>query len=262
MNAWRLELRTSNIFHHHRLLMKRYYKSLCAVLSLLTSACFCIAQDIIKDSSFVAQAAARTIENYYVYSGQQSRVYNGREHIGYSPKITGYAYLDSNFYQQGTVYYDKLRFHDVPLKYDLYTDKLIVRHFNNYLNIILQSERLDSFSIGNRHFVHDTLRISPQPKGFYEVLYNGNTTLYVKRIKLLQETVTDHIEREFIEKNYYFVKLNGQWKSIKSRRGLFHTFPDQAKTIRQWLRKNRIIFRKDREKAILGAVKLVDELNP
>ncbi|MFT3825764.1 MAG: hypothetical protein QM731_17725 [Chitinophagaceae bacterium] len=235
---------------------------------LMYTVCFILiaasirAQDAASDSTFLKAAAANAISLYYQFTDKQARLYNGPEHLGYPSTYIGHGYFLTNELQKGSLVYDGLYFKDVPMMYDLYKDELIIMHFNGYTKMSLLNEKLQSFLLNGHQFVyiaHDSLRV-PLASGLYDNLYSGSSTVYAKRYKLIEERVTDHIEREFIEHTSYYILKNGTYYSVKTYSGLLNIFKDHSKEVRQYLRKNRIRFRKNKETAIVNAAKYYDAL--
>ena len=201
---------------------------------------------------------------YYKFINNQSRLYNGNEHVGYSQRITGFAYFGENNWQQGSVVYDGLLFKDVPMLYDLYKDLVIVRHFNEYIKLSLINEKVKEFTIGSHHFirmVQDSITNPLLKTGYYDVLHSGGIELLAHRTKFIEETVTDHLEQEFVEKNFYYIKKNGTFKAVKSYKGLLDILKEKSKSVKRYLKKNNIRYRKDKEAAIVTAVTYYDSPN-
>jgi hypothetical protein len=82
----------------------------------------------------------------------------------------------------------------------------------------------------------------------------------VKRQKILEETVTDVLEQRFIARNFYYINRNNAWYSVKTFKELRSILKEKSKEIRQYLRKNKIKYRKERERALILAVQQFDAL--
>jgi hypothetical protein len=202
-------------------------------------------------------------DTYNRFNEKQSRLYNGILHIGYANKIIGYAYWQKDM-QQGTIVYDELEFTGVPMLYDLYKDQVVIQHFNHFNMLGLISEKVKEFTLANHHFIRlqtDSLFHSAIITGFYDELYKGQVTVLVKRVKIIEETVKDEVERRFISQDLFFIKKDGTYYAIKNYKTLLQALNDKAKEIKQYLRRNRIKFKKDRENAIAKAAAYYDSLN-
>lgn len=199
---------------------------------------------------------------YNPFIEKQSRLYNGIEHLGYSYKIKGHAYFLQKELATGTVVYDELEFANVPMLYDLLKDQVVVQHFNGFSKVGLVSQKVKEFTLLNHHFIYlDSTLGAPITTGFYDELYNGNIKVLVKRGKFIEETVRDEVEREFIATNAFFIQKAGTYYAIKNYKGLLTVLKDKAPAIKQYLRKNRIKFRKGPENAVLKASVFYDSIN-
>lgn len=222
------------------------------------------AQDSVADSTYSKAAYNNAVNYYYKYTDHQARLYNGFLHIGYSHKIEGVAYyIDANW-RKGTVVYDGLRFNDVNMLYDIYKDELVIQHFHR-LMLTLHNEKVKEFSWDDNHFIRylrDSTQKGSPATGFYQVLYKGKTTLMAKRQKILEETVTDVLEQKFIPKNFYYINRDNAWYSVKTFKELRSILKEHSKEIRQYLRKNKIKYRRERERALVLALQQFDALTP
>jgi hypothetical protein len=201
---------------------------------------------------------------YNPFIQKQSRLYNGIEYLGYSVRIKGHAYFQQKELETGTLVYDELTFANVPMLYDLVKDQVVIQHANGFTKIGLVSEKVKEFTLLNHHFIRlqaDSLSGSPIITGFYDELYTGKLTVLAKRIKFIDETIKDELEREFLPKDLFIIKKEGVFYAVKSYKGLLSVLKDKAATVKQYLRKNRIKFRKGPENAIVKATVYYDSLN-
>jgi hypothetical protein len=201
---------------------------------------------------------------YNPFIEKQSRLYNGIEHSGYSFRIKGHAYFIEKELQTGTVVYDELEFANVRMIYDLLKDQVIVQHYNGFSRVGLVSEKVKEFSLYNHHFIRliaDSLSHSPLLTGFYDEVYNGRLNVLVKRGKFIEERIKDELEREFMPLDLFFIQKEGIYYQVKNYKGLLAVLKDRSKDVKQYLRKNRIKYRKGAENAIVKAVVYYDLLN-
>ena len=201
---------------------------------------------------------------YNPFIEKQSRLYNGIEHIGYAYKIKGHAYFLQRELAIGTVAYDELEFANVLMLFDLLKDQVIIQHLNGFSKVGLVSEKIKEFTLLNHRFIRlqaDSAAGSPITTGFYDELYTGLLKVLVKRGKFIEETIKDELEREFIQTNVFFIQKEGRYYAIKNYKGLLTVLKDKAPGVKQYLRKNRIKFRKDPENAILKASVYYDSIN-
>src|SRR5687768_18541522 len=82
---------------------------------------------VIKDTLSVTADTA--ISYYYQFTDKRSRLYNGKEYIGYLP-MEGHPFFSDADLHRGSVVYDGLPFDSVNMQYDLVKDELIIQHFD------------------------------------------------------------------------------------------------------------------------------------
>lgn len=201
---------------------------------------------------------------YNPFIEKQSRLYNGIEHQGYSFKIKGHAYFIQKELTKGTIVYDGLEFANVPMIYDLLKDQVVIQHHNGFSKLGLVSEKVNEFTLLNHHYIRitvDSTSNSPLITGFYDEVYKGNLNVLVKRAKWIEEIVKDELEREFISLDLFFIQKAGVYYPIRNYKGLIAVLRDRSKEVKQYLRKNRIKYRKGAENAIVKAVVYYDLLN-
>ena len=147
--------------------------------------------------------------------------------------------------------------------YDLLKDQVVVQHSNGFSKVGLVSEKVKEFTLLNHHFIRlegDSLSGSPIIAGFYDELYTGKLSVLAKRIKFIDEQIKDVLEREFLQHNYFFIKKEGMYYAVKNYKGLLSVLKDKGQDVKQYLRKNRIKFRKGPENAIVNATAYYDSI--
>lgn len=238
--------------------MRKHLFIICFAGACLTGT----AQNNYADTSTRA-IVANAGTTYNNLTESQSRLYNGIVHESYPYQIKGHAYYISPELAVGSITYDELAYANVPLLYDLYKDQVIVRHYNGFSVIGLVSEKVDSFSLHNHHFIRlkaDSIHGSVIATGFYDQVYKGNVSMLVKRWKIINEITKDQVEKEFASRNNYYIVKGSTYYPIKKYKDLSAIFKDKAKEIKQHLKKSGIKFRKERENAILEATVYYDSL--
>jgi hypothetical protein len=83
----------------------------------------------------------------------------------------------------------------------------------------------------------------------------------VKRVKYIEETIKDELEREFLPQDLYFILKDDTYYSIKNYKGLLAVLKDRSKEVKQYLRRNKIKYRKGPENAIVKAAVYYDTIN-
>lgn len=162
-------------------------------------------------------------------------------------------------YTKGIIYYNESPFflglsaktgrikyqgewHDsLQLKYDCYEDLLILIDEEKDREIEMISEKLDEFYVDNHHFIKTKLN---QPtEGFYELVFDGRSKLYVKWIKRIERNQQE--EMHYISSYQCYLLQENQYKSIKTFKDFLGNFKTDKKTIIQYCKSNHLKFKKD-----------------
>lgn len=209
---------------------------------------------------FVLAQTTSSIFNKDVVSST-GEIYNGREHVGYLPSITGTAYYPDNDWQPGTLVYSGVLYSSVFLKYDLLQNEVIIRHFNNITPVTLFTPRVQSFSLGDRKFIQLTENSkSLPPPGIYHEVQKGKMSLYIRRSKFIHETTSlSGIERRFLSRDSYYIVKDGICYPVKKRKDVWSLVKNKKGEIRSMLKKKGISYRGNTETALVEIVTYYNE---
>jgi hypothetical protein len=178
-----------------------------------------------------------------------AEIYNGKMHMSYLPALSGTAYFLDGEWQLGDIMYHDIYYPSVWLKYDLVQKEVIMQHSNGVSSVILFTPRVQHFSILGKKFINvketDSIRL---PAGIYQQVEKGIMSFYINRSKYLVEDVTANgIERSFFEKDKYYMVKEGVVFKIENRRDLWTMVKDKKSSIRTYLIKKGLIFKKQPE---------------
>ena len=242
-------------------------------LSLLV--CFSIAiifeetaaQVLKNDSSSQEIAMSIAKDNLYRTLGNQSGLYNGPEYYFYDPLIKNTAYfMDVNAFNTGSVNYDGIIYNNVPMLYDLYSDKIVVLLYNKFSKYSLLNEKVQGFDFLNHRFVNllpdsltGSVNINP---GFYQELYSGRLQLLVKLVKTIQTTTGSAAatERYFVLVKDYYLKKDMTYYKVNNESSFLNVLNDKKNLIKDYMKINQIKFRKDPEGAMIKIANYYDRL--
>jgi hypothetical protein len=227
------------------------------------------AQAAPKDSSSQQYAFNSAVSHFNNSLGDESRLYNGPEYSFYDPTITGNAYfMDVKAFTQGAVFYDGALFTGVPMLYDLYDDKVVVLHYNNFSKFTLLTEKVASFDFLNHHFINinaDSIsnNTAGLKSGYYDQLYNGKTKVLVKRSKSIQRISggTSDYEKFFDPAKDFYIKKNKTYYSVSSQGSLLNVFKDRKKDLEQYMKSNQMKYRTDPEQTMVKVAAYYDHLS-
>jgi len=223
----------------------------------------CAGQSAKPDTSFLSSAKSHQFALYNRYIHGQSRLYNGSEYRDFLSKNDEHPYFGVDDWVFGEILYDDEVYNDVPLFYDIYHDKVITEHILNGSKLELISEKVARFSISGHNFVRlkeDEAKIITA--GFYDLLYDGVTNVFCRREKLLQRKVESHdIIESFDERNRIFILKSGVYYPVRKKRSVLDVFGDKKSELKSYMKDNTIVFKADREKAIVQLAKQYDSQN-
>ncbi len=233
---------------------------LTAFLSPLTMS----AQSAAEDSIIYKSAFSHTLAVYYQQTGDQSAIFNGRLYTGYGFTFKeGIPYFLSGEFRQESLVYDGIKFDDVPLLFDNLLEVVITKDQGYWVQLV--NERVGSFNIANHHFIRivvDSLDRSLSGTGYYEVLYQGHSIVLKKSIKKIKEELssTEGILRSIDQTNRFYIRMGKAYFPVRTKKEMLGAFSDHRKEIQQFLRKNKLKFRKDKGNTLSMATAYYDQL--
>ena len=175
--------------------------------------------------------------------------------LGYNYQTKGHPFFLSDKLEPGSIFYDGSLYTDRQLSYNIFQDEVITLHFNNVFRFTLVKEKLQSFSFLGHTFVRiipDSINSSIINTGFYDWLYDGKkVSVYAKRTKKVEDHIsTGDLESYFIEQYHYYFKINDKFYAVNSKKSVIKLFPGDKRQIQDALRKNKVKYRKDPERAM------------
>ena len=209
------------------------------------------------------QNVSKIADLYYQSLGEQSPLYNGSQYIEY-PYIMqdGHQYFGSQLFVNATIYFDGLRFYDVPTLYDIVRDQVVILDYHKFYKINLPADKIEQFEFPGHTFIRLVQDSSNEIKtGFYEQLYAGTIALFAKREKkIIQQYSNLEINNVVFSKNFYYIRKGNVFYPVSNKKGLLNILKPKQKGVQQYFKKNKVKFKKDREKASLMAVQYYDQL--
>jgi hypothetical protein len=217
------------------------------------------------DSMALHQAIAVAKQKYLSEINANAHVFNGPEYV--SPvkdkkEIGDPFYLDYDW-QEGNVHYEGQLYERIPIRYDIYQDKLLVEYSQGYESIQLDSKKIKYFEINSHLFVwlSSTANQVDISEGFYDLLYAGNVSVYAKRSKSLKEIMDMNIMKvEYIEKRKLFLHKDERFYVITKKSDIWDVFGAHKAPLKKFISREKINFRSNPESALVAIGKHYDEL--
>jgi hypothetical protein len=202
--------------------------------------------------------------------GEQSALYNGPEYYFYDPKkVHGSPYFMENTVSTGDIMYDGVEFRHVVLFYDLYKDEIVTALPDNISYFSLFPERVQNFDLLNHHFIKINTSgpgIDAGIKsGYYDELYPGRSEVLERITKTVEEitsstgtleafsTFSSATENFFVKKGNVYYPANGEAAALD-------VFKDKKKLVKNYIRANKIRFRKGVGQALTSIAAYYDSL--
>jgi hypothetical protein len=222
------------------------------------------AQDLSVDSQTTALSLSYPARLYNRALGENAHIYNGYEYLTSDPSIIGMPFFKTDTMSITDIYYDGGYYPHIPALYDLVRDLLVINRLDQNYRLFLISDKLQSFSLLNHHFIRihkDSLQGIDLVSGFYDRMYNGKSTILVRRKKSIEETVLySSSTRSYFEENFYFIKFQGKYVQVKNKSAVLNLFKGKKSEIKSFIRKNKLDFKTNFEQSVIAATSYYDQL--
>jgi hypothetical protein len=239
-----------------------YWKQCIIVFILASFFHYSNAQTSITDTS-IQQAGIDKVYQFYLGSvGGASKLYNGSEYLGSYPGTRGTAFFGSENFQPGEVCYYGIRYKNVPMAFDIVSNVLAIKGYQG-LNVQLNTERIDSFSLMGHKFIHlkkDSTYGDITTDDFYDIIYNGSNKVLVKRFKIISPGFTAEEPMQFRQYNVYYILKNGQYYKVDKKRSLINLFKNHSKEIKNYWKAHKLDYKKDKENTIIQTASYYGQL--
>lgn len=216
------------------------------------------AQDI-RTPDTTTRAMYRT---YMAAVGSAANLYNGSEYTAYYPSAIGTPFWHTAGFQQGMISYEGILYKGIPIAYDLVSNEVLIRD-QRQIVIKLDPAKIDFFHVSGHLFVKfngDTASKNELPPDIYDLLYNGNMRVYVKRKKTVSRNINTEGRFPFMSFNAYFVYKDNAYHNISGRNDLLKLFRDKDDAIRSFWKQNNLNYRSDPEHTIAKTVEYYERL--
>lgn len=225
---------------------------------------FAKTQSNADDSSAFQTAVANTISIYYNQLGDQSGLYNGRLYARYDfPFAVGSPYFLSSDFNDGSIIYSGVLYTHVPILFDELREQVVTRDHGYGLQLV--NERISEFSLlGHRiiRVVGDSLNENSLATGFYDLLYSGKSSVLRKSRENMQEKLTNtEILRIIVTHEDYLIRIGVNYQKVNSKRELLDIMSDHRKQIQQFIKKNRLHYRRDTANTLIKTAAFYDQLS-
>ena len=243
------------------------FKLLSVAATVCLAPSFTFSQPTAPDTLFLKTSIDHVRDVYDQSTKSYSQLYNGKEYVAIKKNMpeVGTMFFLSEEWEEGAVHYDGVLYERVSMRYDQLHDKLVIEH-KGYSEIELISEKIKHFDLLHHTFV----RIDPNPTmksiispGFYDLIYDGQSKVLVKRLKVAEERVETQTSMilTYKEKNSVFIFKGGRYHMVNNKSSVLKIFEDQKSALKKFISKNHIKYKKNKEGALIQIAREYDDLS-
>lgn len=199
--------------------------------------------------------------------GADDELVNGKIYIHENMLADGHPFFLSDNWQTGNVVINGKKHDGLFLKYNLYTDELVLmaeRKKGGAAVISMNNEFVESFDLENRHFVNSmNFNVKGIQTDFVELLYEGNFVFFVSYSKAFNNDY--NIKTPYGSygktKTSYFLFQHAKLISISSKKALLKYFESDKKKIKKFMKMNKIKYAKASYDQLQHLMQYCDELS-
>ena len=207
------------------------------------------------------QAFTSAVNLYNDAIHNHTKIYTGKYHKDHYQGVTGHPYFDEILWETGSVVYDNQRYDSIEIKYDIYSDLLLIKYIDQqgYIRSIqLYREKVSAFQIKDHHFVNireDSLL--DYISGYYDLLVPGDrASVLAKRRKEVNETNTlNSLEYRFVINDILYIRIDENFYEVKNRKSMLKILSDRKSELKSFMKLNKKRFKKDHEKKLVEVIK-------
>lgn len=236
------------------------------MLAVFAFNCKTFAQTSLPDTGNNSVAVQNAIDIYHQFVFPETNLYNGREYIDYAYTLNeGIPFFSYPDFVTGSVLYNRILYKNVPVLYDVVNEEVVILNPSRTNKISLNIENVSGFDLKNLHFVKliaDSLKGASIRSGFYAVLYDGKTDVYLKQSKKILESIliSEGVRRSIDEQNEYYILKNEVFYPVTSKKSLLKILKDKKKDVQQFIKRNKLNIRKEKYIALAKVAAYYDEI--
>jgi hypothetical protein len=231
-------------------------------LLVLSSPLF--SQQHYKDSLFCNRSLDSAKAFYVHEAGANLSLYNGSEYYRSPVSTKGFPFFKREDQIEGSVFYDGNLYQHINLQYDIAKDELVIKNLQQNATVTLVAQKVTYFTLEHHNFVY----VLPANKaadfiapGFYETLLHSNISVLAKRMKKFSLALNaEDNSSKYAEVNSYFLQKQDDYYSITDKNSLLVLLNDKKNQLKEYIRDNKINFKKDPEDAIIKIVTYYNQI--
>ena len=198
--------------------------------------------------------------------GSDSRLVAGTIYQNKYYNAKGTPYFMGSEWLTGTIYVKGIPFKNTDFKYNLQSDKIILKvqsDDGNTKHLVLNDHFVDSVEIAHIKLLNARLTNSLTLKGYFELICNGKTQAYRKhRIRLKETLTSDSKKLKFLPQDpiLYLVR-DGISKPIYGKKDLLNYFYPIKKEVKKYMTEQKINLKTASKIQLFSLIKYCDEIS-
>lgn len=187
--------------------------------------------------------------------GADSRLYTGAQYMATGQRAKGSVFFLADTALPGSVQYHGEWYENIPLQYDLLADQVLIKDYTHSYDIQLTKEKVQHFFLGSHEFVYiDPDPSSAAPGGYYEWLYKGTPSLFVRHEKKVVLPSNPEDPAFYRQDNSWFLLTGDRLMEVEGKSSLLNLLKDKKDALKKFIRDNHIDFGKDFERALIRTI--------
>ena len=176
-----------------------------------------------------------------------SRLISGNFYQDPTPKSTeGHPYFGADQWNNGSVVIRGVEFDSLQLRYDIYTNELVINtlNFNNTnLQVALNKLNISSFTMNGKKFIPFPPSEAKTSGQFCEVLSEGPATLLLMQTKSLIVPANGNSIFSYDTYSRMYLLVKEKLNVYQGKHTLFRTFPECKTLLQNHIRTEKLKFR-------------------
>jgi hypothetical protein len=212
------------------------------------------------------EAFASAVKLYKDAFHNHTKILTGKYRNEYYKGINGHPYYDEIIWENGFVIYENQQYDSIEIKYDIYSDLLLVKYIDQegYIRPVqLYSAKVNAFQINDHHFINVAGDSSKDHiSGFFDLLLDGEiaSVLAKRRKEVNQSTTLTSLENRFVIHDKLYIRIDQQYYEAKNRKSILEILSDRKSELKSFLKLNKKRFKKDQEKELIEIVKYYNSI--
>lgn len=238
--------------------------------SLITTGLFLILSkgvfsQAINDSSYIAAASQSLTSFYLSQQRESSSIFNGRYYFDYiSLNDNEHIFFGNGQFVQGSITSEGYTYSNLDAAYDIVRDQLIVIGADEKSKVIVNPKFVDSFFVQGHTFINLKTNLQSEeqiPSGYYDLLHQGSFVLLAKRQKKVHESVTQYdVKRNVSVIDRYYLLKDSVFRQVRTQSDLVKLFVSERSQVQQYIKTNKLNFKKEKERSIIRVVAYFDSV--